>query len=70
VLYVLSGTARGQVFISATVYQPGYTNSNEALRQDLSNALNDFSLTGTYIGEPPTAQSSENTSEPFARGRS
>jgi diacylglycerol O-acyltransferase len=50
VLCVLSGTAQGQVFVSATIYQPGYTNSNEALRQDLSNALNDFSLTGTYIG--------------------
>ena len=53
VLYVLSGTAQGQVFVSATVYQPGYTNSNEALRQDLSNALDDFSLTGTYVGSPP-----------------
>jgi diacylglycerol O-acyltransferase / wax synthase len=53
VLCVLSGTALGQVFVSATIYQPGYTNSNQALRQDLSNALNDFSLTGTYIGAPP-----------------
>jgi diacylglycerol O-acyltransferase / wax synthase len=59
VLYVLSGTAQGQVFVSATVYQPGYTNSNEALRQDLSNALNDFSLTGTYIGAPPSHTSDE-----------
>ena len=25
-------------------------NSNDSLRQDLSSALNDFSLTGTYIG--------------------
>jgi diacylglycerol O-acyltransferase len=55
VLYVLSGTAQGQVFVSVTAYQPGYTNSNEALRQDLSNALNDFSLAGTYIGAPPIA---------------
>jgi hypothetical protein len=53
VLYVLSGTAKGKVFVSATAYQPGYTNSNDSLRQDLSNALNDFSLTGTYIGAPP-----------------
>jgi diacylglycerol O-acyltransferase / wax synthase len=49
VQYVFSGTALGQVFISVTAYQPGHTNSNEALRQDLSNALNDFSLTGRYI---------------------
>jgi diacylglycerol O-acyltransferase / wax synthase len=53
VLCVLSGTALGQVFVSATIYQPGYANSNQALRQDLSNALNDFALTGTYIGAPP-----------------
>jgi hypothetical protein len=53
VLYVLSGIAQGQVFVSVTVYQPGYTNSNEALRQDLSNALDDFSLTGKYVGSPP-----------------
>lgn len=51
-LYVLSGTAQGQVFVSVTVYQPGYTNTNKALRQDLSNALNDFSLSGTYVGAP------------------
>ncbi|MGE2813797.1 wax ester/triacylglycerol synthase domain-containing protein [Mycobacterium heidelbergense] len=53
VLYVLSGIAQGQVFISVSVYQPGYANSNEALRQDLSEVLNDFSLAGTYIGAPP-----------------
>jgi hypothetical protein len=56
VLYVLSGIAQGHVFVSATVYQPGYTNSKEALRQDLSNALNDFSLTGIYIGAPSITQ--------------
>lgn len=52
-MYVLSGIAQGKVFVSATVYQPGYANSNEALRQDLSKTLNEFSLTGTYIGAPP-----------------
>lgn len=52
VMYVLSGTARGHVFVSVTVYQPGYSNSNEALRQDLSKAVTDFSLTGRYIGAP------------------
>ena len=46
---MFSGTAPGQVFVSVTAYQPGHTNSNAALRQDLSNALNDSSLTGTYI---------------------
>ncbi|MED5814927.1 hypothetical protein VST63_21420 [Mycolicibacterium sp. 050232] len=44
---VLSGTANGKVFISAIAYQPGRPNSNDSLRQDLSNALSDFSLTGT-----------------------
>ncbi|KUI06200.1 hypothetical protein [Mycobacterium sp. IS-3022] len=53
VLYVLSATAQGRVSVTVTAYQPGYTNSNEALRQDLSAALNDFSLTGTYIGAVP-----------------
>ncbi|OBG17989.1 hypothetical protein A5765_05185 [Mycolicibacterium celeriflavum] len=57
VLYVLSATAQRQVSVTVTAYQPGYTNSNansnEALRQDLSNALNDFSLTGRYIGASP-----------------
>lgn len=53
VLYVLSANAQGQVSVSVTAYQPGYTNSKEALRQVLSDALNDFSLTGTYIGASP-----------------
>ncbi|WP_326545305.1 hypothetical protein QGN32_15935 [Mycolicibacterium sp. ND9-15] len=52
-LYVVSGTALGQVFVSATAYQPGYTNSNDSLRQDVSKALDDLSLAGTYIGPPP-----------------
>lgn len=56
VLYVLSGTAQGKVFVSVTAYQPGYANSNEVLRQNLSNALNDFSLSGTYVGAPPIAR--------------
>ena len=52
-LYVVSGTALGQVFVSATAYQPGYSNSNDGLRQDVSQVLNDLSLTGTYICPPP-----------------
>jgi hypothetical protein len=44
---LVSGRARGQVFVSVTAYQPGRPTSNDGLRQDLSSALNDFSLTGT-----------------------
>ena len=44
-----SGTACGQVFVSVIAYQPGRPNSNDCLRQDLSSALNDFSLTGRYL---------------------
>lgn len=53
VLYVLSTTALGQVSVAVTAYQPGYPNSNEALRQQLSSALNDFLLTGRDIGAKP-----------------
>lgn len=53
VLYVLSGTALGRVFVSVSGYQPGYANSNEALRQDLLAVLADFDLAGTFIGAPP-----------------
>lgn len=52
-LYVLSTTALGQVSVAVTAYQPGYPHSNEALRQDLSSALNDFQLTGRDIGAKP-----------------
>jgi diacylglycerol O-acyltransferase / wax synthase len=46
---LLSGRAHGQVFVSVISYQPGRPNSNDVLRQDLSSALNDFSLTGTHL---------------------
>jgi len=49
VLALLSGRAHGQVFVSALAYQP--RSSNDDLRQDLSNTLNDFSLTGTAAGD-------------------
>jgi diacylglycerol O-acyltransferase len=52
VLALLSGRAHGQVFVSALAYQPG--SSNDHLRQDLSNTLNDFSLTGTTGWRRPT----------------
>jgi diacylglycerol O-acyltransferase len=44
-----SGRARGQVFVAIIAYQPGRPNSNDSLRENLSSALNDFSLTGTYL---------------------
>jgi hypothetical protein len=52
VFALLSGRAHGQVFVSALAYQPG--SSNDDLRQDLSNTLNDFSLTGTTGWRRPT----------------
>ena len=51
VLALLSGRAHRQVFVSALAYQPG--SSNGDLRQDLSNTLNDFSLTGTTGWQRP-----------------
>jgi hypothetical protein len=42
-----SGRVHGQVFISVLAYQPSRPNSNDDLRQDLSSALSDFSLTAT-----------------------
>jgi hypothetical protein len=46
-LVLLSGRVHGQVFVSALAYQPGRSNSNDGLRQDISSALSDFSLTAT-----------------------
>ena len=45
----LSGTSHGKVFVSAVSYRPGRTNSDRVLQQDLSTALSDFSLTGTFL---------------------
>jgi diacylglycerol O-acyltransferase len=50
---LVSGRARGQVFVSVMAYQPGRPNSNDNLRHDLSSVLTDFSLTGTYLEESP-----------------
>jgi diacylglycerol O-acyltransferase / wax synthase len=52
VLALLSGRAHGQVFVSVLAYQPD--SSKDDLRQDLSNTLNDFSLTGTTGWRRPT----------------
>jgi hypothetical protein len=45
VLALLSGRARGQVFLSVLAYEPGRPNSNEVLQQHISSALSDFALT-------------------------
>jgi hypothetical protein len=52
-LSVLSGRARGQVFVSVVGYQPGHPTSNNDLRQDVSSTLSDFSLTATTGWECP-----------------
>jgi diacylglycerol O-acyltransferase len=44
VLALLSARVHGQVFVSVQAYQPGGTNSEDALRQAISNTLADFSL--------------------------
>ncbi|WP_234706215.1 WS/DGAT/MGAT family O-acyltransferase [Mycolicibacterium setense] len=59
----LSGRANGKVFISAHSYLPGRTNTNDRLQQDLSNALNDFSLTGMYLSEADADESSHGQSD-------
>jgi len=46
-LVLLSGRTHGQVFVSVLAYQPGRTNTNDGLQQDISSALGDFSLTAT-----------------------
>jgi hypothetical protein len=46
-LVLVSGRVHGQVFVSALAYQPGRSNSNDGLRQDISGAMSDFSLTAT-----------------------
>src|SRR5829696_1200998 len=46
-LVVHSARVHQQVFVSVLAYQPDRSNSNDGLRQDLSSALSDFSLTAT-----------------------
>lgn len=46
-LALLSGRVHDRVFISVLAYELGRRNSNEALRQALSETLSDFSLTAT-----------------------
>lgn len=46
-LGLLSGRTPAEVFVSVLSYQPGRSNSNDELRQDLSSTLSEFSLVGT-----------------------
>jgi diacylglycerol O-acyltransferase / wax synthase len=46
-LVVGAGRMRGRVFISILAYELGRTNSNDELRELISSALRDFSLTAT-----------------------
>jgi len=48
-LWLLSGATPKHVFVSVTAYQPGRSNSNDSLRQELSDALDEFALTGTLL---------------------
>ncbi len=47
VLALLSGRLQEKVFVSVLAYEPAGRNSNEGLRQHISNTLGDFSLTAT-----------------------
>jgi len=47
IMVVHSASVHRQVFISVLAYQPGRLTSNDDLRQHVSSALNDFSLTAT-----------------------
>jgi Wax ester synthase-like Acyl-CoA acyltransferase domain len=73
VLALLSGRMRRQIFVSVLAYQPDRPNSNDALWQDVSSALSDFSLTAT-TGWPCRTNGNQleafadqsNSSEPYA----
>jgi diacylglycerol O-acyltransferase / wax synthase len=51
-LSFVSGRAHGRVFVSVVAFQPDRLDSNNVLRQHISNVLNDFSLTATMGWEP------------------
>ncbi len=46
-LALLSGRVHGQVVVSVLAFEPGCPNSNDDLRQHISSALSEFSLTAT-----------------------
>ena len=62
-LVLLSGRTHEQVFVSVLAYQPGRPNSNDGLRQDISSALSDFSLTATTGWESPETRIASGASE-------
>ncbi|MGH3726118.1 MAG: hypothetical protein ACRDUS_18570 [Mycobacterium sp.] len=45
-MFILSARLNGRMFISVGAYQPGATNTNEALRELATHTLADFGLTG------------------------
>ena len=47
VLALLSGRAHGRVFVSVLAYRPEQPNSNDGLKEHISNTLSDFALTAT-----------------------
>ncbi|HWT49226.1 MAG TPA: hypothetical protein VN255_11820 [Mycobacterium sp.] len=46
-LSLLSGKARGRVFVSVVAHQPDHPNSKDQLQQHISSVLSEFSLTAT-----------------------
>ena len=44
-LLVVSGRVHGKVWIAANAYLPGRTNSQDALREDLSGTFAEFNVT-------------------------
>ena len=62
-LVLLSGRTHEQVFVSVLSYQPGRSNSNGDLRQHLSSALNEFSLTATFGWQADAIAAQANSSE-------
>ncbi|OBI42152.1 hypothetical protein [Mycobacterium colombiense] len=65
-LGLLSGKAHGRVFVSVVAYEEDGPNSNDGLRQHISNVLRDFSLTAT-IGWPPSGPVRAQRAEPQDR---
>jgi diacylglycerol O-acyltransferase / wax synthase len=62
-LVLLSGRTDREVFVSVLSYQPGSSNTNDALHQHLSSTLTDFSLTGTFSWWTDAVAAEPNSSE-------
>ena len=56
-LSLLSGTVHGRVFVSVVACQPDRINSDDELRQRISQVLREFALTATtgWPGNEPVA---------------